>query len=1212
MTGQDARATGDGVSRRRFLQAVAAVGGTAAVGGVLWKVVLEDDGDDPATRRTVTPKLNVAGTHELRTFHLVLPAGAKRTGAWHIGNDAYQLQPHTSATLDALPGPLAGLLGDPKLLTHFVADVPIPVDVAYHQHTLDGVDDKTGFPVPGQTVYLGTKVIVPTSAIEGIARTGLKASRVVGAYASSAAVRDTVAAASVGAATIGEVSAAIKAAPGLPTPTLWGTEARWAALKAKAPSTVDEVLLLADVSVQAHDTALSMIMKHPQILRSKPEEAAAVQQVLDGSAPMLQLATVVDRVMNDDGPIGTFDAVDGVDNLAVGDGTTPVKDVNNAEVPPIPVSTLTIDPALVEVVGGAINDAVNLTMSDPRLLDITYQIRRTDTPDPVATTGLKELPTETLTLTGDCLGGSQSGLTVAAPADQQSTTVSFTVDNTYLRHVQVSMAFYTDDGKGVPVDEPKSVGAQLPYSADFYWDVVNYLTGGGASVQSRYLVPLGVLGSATTAFGIPVPGTETEPFSVTFPNGATQARLFLHGLGFGSFQADSIRTVVDDQGRPQFPDLADLPGSWVANVFTLFLDLVKPAVMLMTQANTLTNAKAINKPVEELLTSGAKEGFQMVAATMNEVEKLLGKGLALAFATLAGTTTVAVVGQERNDSGIFGVMENLGVSLLKLGAQTFAQKLWERIVAAQVAADAARAIPFLGEAFTLINAAASAVQVAVTTIDLSSASKVHSTVMIPTYTANVTFTHDDGTTDGDPGDATLPDQAATYILQYHVNGHPSPKSFTGPVDRVANGPASQQTVTVPNVPMGGTITWEVTLFTKEGWQVGHGASAAIPNGKAQQGTATAKPTFAIIESLVPITDQSKLEREASTAVTNGVGGLTDPTAAVPGRAVDLAKGNDPGALHELDGITVATRLGRLGYVWSSGGKFWARNLSVVNDKPGWQLSRGFTSRPHLVYDGMTADLEGARDLLLEPIVGKAGYLVRQIQVGAGPDLTLAKGSLGFLPGVATDVAFHPKGYLVAVSAGGRIQIVKLADGLLDDELAPGPVLAAGPGTREGRLHIPTKVTVTPKGTIVVLDTMPDRTNELRAFALDGQPTPIFKDPNGGADKVSIVPVDTRTYLSLSTDGAGFLYLLSSGTDDQDEAGWRLDVIGADGTKLVSFPHVNAGALTVDFWRRVYTLDYRPILTGTPPFAPDQPAFRNSAQVVEPTASVWKITTPKPA
>ena len=62
----------NGWTRRRFLAATAAVGGTAAVGAILWEATRSGDGDDDAapSRRLPKPTLNAAGIHEVRTIHL--------------------------------------------------------------------------------------------------------------------------------------------------------------------------------------------------------------------------------------------------------------------------------------------------------------------------------------------------------------------------------------------------------------------------------------------------------------------------------------------------------------------------------------------------------------------------------------------------------------------------------------------------------------------------------------------------------------------------------------------------------------------------------------------------------------------------------------------------------------------------------------------------------------------------------------------------------------------------------------------------------------------------------------------------------------------------------------------------------------------------------------------------------------------------------------
>lgn len=553
----------------------------------------------------------------------------------------------------------------------------------------------------------------------------------------------------------------------------------------------------------------------------------------------------------------------------------------------------------------------------------------------------------------------------------------------------------------------------------------------------------------------------------------------------------------------------------------------------------------------------------------------------------------------------------LGSVLLKIGGKSLIKRLWAKYVEAQTFAAAEKAIPFLGEALAVAGVVSGTIQVAMTAGDLIAAPKVLSAQVIPTYHASVTFSADKGGTNPDgtprPGLGTLPVAATRYELQYHLNKHPSPRVIAGELPSGAAPPESF-TVDVADVPVGGTIVWEVTLFTKEGWQVGHGSSDAVPNPLASPPTTA---SFSIIETPVPVTRDSSLDRKLTTTVEGGVGALRDTSADIPGTAASLSARGTPTTVSEIGDITIATRLSRLGYTWRSNGNWYARAMSAVGGKEGWWLAGPYPARPHLVFDGLTAVAEGAHQYLLEPKSG--GYAVRRVTPGANGALQVAQGSVGWFPTYLDDVAYHPKGYLVGVRAGtGALHILAVATDPTADRQAPAPTFAAGLGSREGHLAGPSLVTVTPKGTIVTLDRQPQQPPQLRAFALDGNATRVLGSPDALTSIIDVPDDDgsgSRMYVGLASDGAGYLYLLSY-TDNADPDSWQVQVLDDLGKPIYVTTGVNAGRLAVDYWRTGYTVDYRPILDGTPPYPADAKPFANAAGVAEPSVSLWLTETPR--
>jgi hypothetical protein len=96
------------------------------------------------------------------------------------------------------------------------------------------------------------------------------------------------------------------------------------------------------------------------------------------------------------------------------------------------------------------------------------------------------------------------------------------------------------------------------------------------------------------------------------------------------------------------------------------------------------------------------------------------------------------------------------------------------------------------------------------------------------------------------------------------------------------------------------------------------------------------------------------------------------------------------------------------------------------------------------------------------------------------------------------------------------------------------------------------------------------------------------------------PSSQITYLDLAIETKGFLYVLSYTGDGSSATDYRLDLYNPDGTPLqpnvaVHNGQVNAGRLTVDQWRTLFTLDYQQI--------------QGAAGRPEPAVTQWVPSTP---
>jgi hypothetical protein len=114
---------------------------------------------------------------------------------------------------------------------------------------------------------------------------------------------------------------------------------------------------------------------------------------------------------------------------------------------------------------------------------------------------------------------------------------------------------------------------------------------------------------------------------------------------------------------------------------------------------------------------------------------------------------------------------------------------------------------------------------------------------------------------------------------------------------------------------------------------------------------------------------------------------------------------------------------------------------------------------------------------------------------------------------------------------------------------------------------------------------------------------ISRQPAGGAldivESASTMPLHDApgtavTYLSMSTELKGYIYVLSYTGDGSSAVDYRLDIYQPDGTWLARTTGLNAARIVVDMWRNLYTLNYE--------------SFAGPGGRTEPSVSTWIPST----
>ena len=167
-------------------------------------------------------------------------------------------------------------------------------------------------------------------------------------------------------------------------------------------------------------------------------------------------------------------------------------------------------------------------------------------------------------------------------------------------------------------------------------------------------------------------------------------------------------------------------------------------------------------------------------------------------------------------------------------------------------------------------------------------------------------------------------------------------------------------------------------------------------------------------------------------------------------------------------------------------------------------------------------------------------------------------------------------------------------------------MLSGPGSRRGLITSGKAIAATHSGAVFLI--LEDGNKRVQALDADGNPVyDYFKDKDGNA----IVDADgnptsffmlkdegsVSTYLDMSVEFTGFVYVLSHLNDGSVVSDYRVDIYTPAGEWLAQTLDVAAARMVVDFWRNMYTLNYETLV------GPDG--------VGEPSVSQWIPSTPTP-
>jgi hypothetical protein len=154
------------------------------------------------------------------------------------------------------------------------------------------------------------------------------------------------------------------------------------------------------------------------------------------------------------------------------------------------------------------------------------------------------------------------------------------------------------------------------------------------------------------------------------------------------------------------------------------------------------------------------------------------------------------------------------------------------------------------------------------------------------------------------------------------------------------------------------------------------------------------------------------------------------------------------------------------------------------------------------------------------------------------------------------------------------------------------------------MYDPVGIAVALDGRVLVLESGNAR---VQAFDIYGNAVPYFANPDydpndpNSAKTIPTLALKSRassTYLDISVESQGYIYVLSYVGDGSTPAMYQVDLYTPAGAFLVSTPNVAAARMVVNILRDLYTLNYEQFLDGS--------------GRVQPSISMWLPPAPDPS
>ncbi|NJD39279.1 MAG: hypothetical protein FIA89_13300 [Geobacter sp.] len=737
------------------------------------------------------------------------------------------------------------------------------------------------------------------------------------------------------------------------------------------------------------------------------------------------------------------------------------------------------------------------------------------------------------TLTDVCTGGGYALDLDSISPDGSNLIAKSTVTNSYLRHLGMFVRYLDSNNKPIPV-------SSIP--ASFFSQYSNYFTLSG--YDGTYDKFLKVIGTPIVVMGIPA-GHTSDDVTIPVPAMASKFQIIGNTLGHGDDQYNSLGVGV---------------------TLTAVFDLACPSLFLcMAAGSSFAEFKE-------------REGVAMFLDCLAMFGELL--------------TTIVQAFAYADYKAFADLGVKIGEELLGWAAKS--TSLVPALLECLAIGEINDAVPFVGEIMNAIGCMACAAQITTTSAEcLNSPWNYVKTVNLA-HDITVSISHDPQDPLGFPSTATYYVLTATCQM---LDSSGNLIDSSTPIQYRGTMPATTQTapitVTIPNVPYGGSIALAVGFYSKTNWLAGQ-ATLVDDNTKSAF-------SMTITENKVPLDSTTFYSHKQKTALNASGQHIWTATTTPPGQLAQCSQ--SAGQICQILNVTNSNTFASVGYTWQGygvgGQQYFYGNLSLTqNPEQGAIISSGQSSQFRTTYDLM-GDSKSQRNFYVD--VSSTNNYIRQIRLDLngkptidGPGSNKAWGKLNFS---SDALLLHPNGKIISINRSlSKLEVLTLPQAAVADANASPAAAYSGPGTREGLLNGPLCATVTASGLILILETS---NNRVQAFDTGGSPVQAFSVSGGTASMFTLkYSASDYTYLDIAAEYTGFIYLLCSKVVSSATA-YYLDIYDPTGAFVSRTSNFSGAKISVSYWRDVFAANLEALRMPNGSL----PAF------TEPTISQWIPSTP---